>query len=347
MIMRKFYILLLSSFAIHLCNGQVGIGTLNPNSSSQLDIVSESKGVLIPRVALKGAADATTITNGNINGLLVFNTETTADTEPGFYYWYIDKWVRIGSVKSASLTNSLTYSNNKITSIVNEQSATAQVVNSVTTTLNGRDLITTVNGLNSNTLDLTPILNDYVTAANGLSSKDTKIELGGALVKPTIIATTPSNTLALSGLQTGNNTYAFNGDTYSSNSDKILVSDAATGVIRQVRSAMPKFFYAPSVTVPTRDPSGQLLTGTRTLDVYNLYLQQFGYTKGVGQARSNNASSLPTLSSADLDYFVTYYDIDIFETVSISVSGVITYTIKPGAVVTENSFMNIVFKVKD
>ena len=36
---------------------QVGIGTTNPNTSAQLDIVSTDKGILIPRVALQSTAD--------------------------------------------------------------------------------------------------------------------------------------------------------------------------------------------------------------------------------------------------------------------------------------------------
>ncbi|UUV22324.1 hypothetical protein [Paenimyroides aestuarii] len=74
---------------------QVGIGTLNPNSSSQLDVTSDKKGVLIPRVALSSTTDATTIQNGNVNSLLVFNTNNENDIQPGYYYWYIDKWMRI------------------------------------------------------------------------------------------------------------------------------------------------------------------------------------------------------------------------------------------------------------
>ena len=75
--------------------GQVGIGTLTPNASSQLDVVANDKGVLLPRVTLNSTTDTTTITNGNVNSLLVFNTNTQNDIKPGYYYWYIDKWMRI------------------------------------------------------------------------------------------------------------------------------------------------------------------------------------------------------------------------------------------------------------
>ncbi|BDU26932.1 hypothetical protein FLGSB24_36760 [Flavobacterium sp. GSB-24] len=331
----------------YISYGQVGIGTVSPNPSSQLDIVSENKGILIPRVSLTGITDSKTIANGNINGLLVFNTGTTEDTQPGFYYWYADKWIRIGSASAQDLTNSLTYANNNITSVVNGQAATAQIVNSVSNSLNGTNLITTVNGFSGSAVDLAPLLSDDVAADNGLTANDAKIELGGALTKPTVITATASNSLSLAGLQTGSNTYVYDGESYSSVSDRILVGDPVSGLIKQVKSAMPNFFYAPSVAVPTHNQSGALLSGPQTLDVYSLYARQFGYHQGSGQARSNNASVLPVLAPADLDYFVTYFDSTVFDSVSISASGVITYSIKAGAAISENSFMNIVFKVKD
>ncbi|WP_123922210.1 hypothetical protein [Flavobacterium plurextorum] len=302
--------------------------------------------MLIPRVSLTGIADSKTITNGNVNGLLIFNTATTIDIEPGFYYWYSDKWVRVGAASKQDLSNSLTYADNNITSVVNEHSAVTQVVNSVASSLNGSSLVTTVNGLSGNNLDLTPLLNK-VSADNGLSIKDLKIELGGTLLKPTVINASANNTLSLSGLQTGSSSYIYDGNNYSLVSDRILVGDPVSGLLKQVRSAMPKFFYAPSVSIPTHNQSGVLLKGPQTIDVYNLYTKQFGFQQASGQARSNNASVLPVLASADLDYFITYFDTDIFETVSISASGIITYTIKTGAVISENSYMNIVFKVKD
>lgn len=64
----------------------VGIGTV-PNPSAMLDVSSTSRGILAPRVALTGTTDATTIANGNVVSLLVYNTATVADVSPGYYYW--------------------------------------------------------------------------------------------------------------------------------------------------------------------------------------------------------------------------------------------------------------------
>jgi hypothetical protein len=74
---------------------QVGVGTLKPNKSTQLEVIASDKGVLIPRLPLTGSTDATTIKSGNVNSLLVFNTAAVSDIQPGYYYWYIDKWHRI------------------------------------------------------------------------------------------------------------------------------------------------------------------------------------------------------------------------------------------------------------
>ena len=74
---------------------QVGIGTLTPQKSSQLDVVSDKKGILIPRVSLQSTKDTVTIDGGNINSLLVFNTASVNDVRPGYYYWYTDRWMRV------------------------------------------------------------------------------------------------------------------------------------------------------------------------------------------------------------------------------------------------------------
>ena len=79
-------------------NAQVGVGTLLPNSSSELEVVSTNKGILIPRIPLFSTTDISTISNGNVNSLLVFNTSSQNDVTPGYYYWFEDKWLRIVNI---------------------------------------------------------------------------------------------------------------------------------------------------------------------------------------------------------------------------------------------------------
>lgn len=77
-------------------HSQVGVGVLKPNKSAELEVFSNDRGLLIPQVALKSSTDTATITNGNVNSLLVFNTATVVgDIKPGYYYWYDGRWNRI------------------------------------------------------------------------------------------------------------------------------------------------------------------------------------------------------------------------------------------------------------
>jgi hypothetical protein len=83
----------------------VGIGTTVPNPSAALEIKADSKGLLIPRVALTGNTDVTTVPSA-ATSLLVYNTATagaaaTAVT-PGFYYWNSNNWLRLSPGSSGS-----------------------------------------------------------------------------------------------------------------------------------------------------------------------------------------------------------------------------------------------------
>ena len=102
-----------------IANAQVGIGTPTPAESAILDIESENKGVLIPRVSLTSTTDTATIEGAEVNSLLVYNT-ATAGTEPnevtaGFYYWLTDHWERI--VNQAQLNMAINEINENIEDI--------------------------------------------------------------------------------------------------------------------------------------------------------------------------------------------------------------------------------------
>lgn len=74
---------------------QVGIGTLSPANSAQLDITSVNKGFLVPRIALTETVNQNPVTGSVLNSLLIYNTASINDVTPGFYYWQANKWVRI------------------------------------------------------------------------------------------------------------------------------------------------------------------------------------------------------------------------------------------------------------
>ena len=67
-------------------HSQVGIGTTSPSASSMLEIKSTNSGLLIPRINLTSSTDNTTIPSP-VTSLLVYNTSSSADLTPGFYYW--------------------------------------------------------------------------------------------------------------------------------------------------------------------------------------------------------------------------------------------------------------------
>ena len=93
---------------------QVGIGTIDPDASSSLDIVSTNAGLLIPRFALSATTVAAPVT-APANSLLVFNTAAANDVVPGFYYWSqpLQKWVALTGV-AVTADNGLTKTANNI-----------------------------------------------------------------------------------------------------------------------------------------------------------------------------------------------------------------------------------------
>lgn len=66
--------------------GSVGIGTSNVDGYAQLEVASNSKGILIPRLT-ESERDSI---NNNTNGLIVFNTD---DNRINLYDGYIGRWV--------------------------------------------------------------------------------------------------------------------------------------------------------------------------------------------------------------------------------------------------------------
>ncbi|MFI5172704.1 MAG: hypothetical protein ACHQFW_09945 [Chitinophagales bacterium] len=68
-------------------SGSVGIGTLSPNASSALEIVSTSQGVLVPRMT-KSQRDAILTP---ATGLLIYQTNST----PGFYFFNGSTWAAV------------------------------------------------------------------------------------------------------------------------------------------------------------------------------------------------------------------------------------------------------------
>ena len=78
----------INSFVI----GQIGVGTKTPSESAMVDLIATDKGFSGAHIPLVSITDKKTILDPT-DGLLVYNTSTTNDLQPGYYTWIIDKWV--------------------------------------------------------------------------------------------------------------------------------------------------------------------------------------------------------------------------------------------------------------
>jgi hypothetical protein len=74
--------------------GNIGINAtgLPPNASAGLDVDFLDKGLLIPRVALTNTSSFTPL-SAHVAGMIVYNTATTGDVVPGFYYNNGTNWI--------------------------------------------------------------------------------------------------------------------------------------------------------------------------------------------------------------------------------------------------------------
>ncbi|MBL4879702.1 MAG: hypothetical protein JKX82_00125 [Oleispira sp.] len=91
---------------------QFGIGTASTNPSAQLEVVATDKGVLIPQIALSSDTDATTIINGNIESLLIYNTNTSSGLSLGYYYWNNAKWNKLATTDGTHISKAAVSSSN-------------------------------------------------------------------------------------------------------------------------------------------------------------------------------------------------------------------------------------------
>ncbi|WP_262249961.1 hypothetical protein [Parapedobacter soli] len=204
-----------------------------------------------------------------------------------------------------------------------------------------------------------------VTADNGLTKTLDNIQLGGDLKKNTLITLdefdfeidATDSDLIISGLDKTKVQATVNGATGTGITQHLLAVDADNNV-KALKAAMPKFFYMPSIIVPTSEEqlnaagAGKVTgdafndaTRQGTIQLHTRYAEQFGLT-GVAET-SPGAPALPVLPASELHYYVTWYDTNVFESVDVDASGVMTYKVIDGSDITVGSFMNIVFAVKE
>lgn len=160
-----------------IASAQVGVGTLEPNKSSQLDVKASDKGILIPRVSLTGITDQATITKGNVESLLVYNKNENQEVTPGYYYWFDGQWRRMLTPSDIAsdvltvltfdpLTNTLTYLDEEGIS----HDLTLNNTKNSTIVLNGTTLIVTDTDGDTYQVDLSSLTNTTkVTAGTNVT----------------------------------------------------------------------------------------------------------------------------------------------------------------------------------
>ena len=156
---------------------QVGINTTTPNSSSVLDIVGSNKGLLIPRIALTGSSDTVTVPLP-ANSLMIYNTASVNDVQPGYYYWSTTagRWTKVlDDLKPIVMTGWSLTGNSGMVNGVNfiGTSDNVDVIfkrnNIVSGVLNTTNTIFGVNSLTANTIGL----NNTAVGTNNLISNTT------------------------------------------------------------------------------------------------------------------------------------------------------------------------------
>ncbi len=108
---RRYYIIFLLMAAFYGGFAQnVGINTTGaaPNSNAGLDVNFPDKGILIPRIALVSATSYAPL-SAHVAGMIVYNTATTADLTPGFYYNNGARWV--SNLPAGTATGDMLYWN--------------------------------------------------------------------------------------------------------------------------------------------------------------------------------------------------------------------------------------------
>lgn len=104
-------------------------------------------------------------------------------------------------------------------------------------------------------------------------------------------------------------------------------------VCLSAKDAQNSFFYMPTIAV-----DASAVTTGKTIDLYNEYKTQFTAPKKNPSAPVN----IPYfMNRTDLYYYITNYDTDVLENISIDNNGVMTYDIKAES--DYDSFMTVVF----
>lgn len=340
---------------------QQGFGTNEPHKSAAIDIKSSKRGLLIPRVKLVDSRNGEAPIYKPAQSLMVYNESAQNDVYPGYYYWEANQWVRFAnqSDMTTSIKNKIekkkleiegkeSIDSNTLVSTVNNDASEVKIIESVVNKVDGANLTTSINGVGSQSIDLTPMIQDIqnkviVREGNGVSVHKTDKENNEVFYDVAIDTKDAKNGQIL----------MVKGD----GEDKKVKweSPSTNGII-------PMFFYMPSVIFDTSKKGSRL-----ERNLYRDYYNQFtGGKTGVGSdsysighgaegsvitytggliGSKGAPSDIPVVGRNDLHYYITYYDTDVFSDIKIDENGFMTYNIINES--KQGSFMTIVFVLKN
>src|SRR5690625_1361297 len=173
---------------------QMGVGTDMPDPAAELEIKSANRGLLIPRIQLDNDTDQTTITAGNIESLLVYNTTSNATLQQGFYYWYNNKWRRLSDEDNLPEILVIWDENSQIFTYIDSNDNFQEIdldFDETLTTLemsaDGKNLIYTDEEAVETTIDLEAVIQQYETLTSLVDNENGTISYFDEIGEETII----------------------------------------------------------------------------------------------------------------------------------------------------------------
>jgi len=132
----SFSIVLLLMINSILIAQNVGIGetTFTPDANAMLEVQSDNKGFLPPRVELIETTNFAPL-SAHVEGMVVYNTASANDVTPGLYVNDGAKWIRL-EPQTYSAGSGININNN----VISTNSVTTTSINNYTTTITGNVL---------------------------------------------------------------------------------------------------------------------------------------------------------------------------------------------------------------
>ena len=139
-------LMLLFKFAI----SQVGVNIFNPDPSAELDLYSDSKGFLMPRVSLSSDLYNASPVNSPVESLLIYNNGI--NHIQGFYYWTGSYWSLLKTETGNTISGPSSSTDN---AVVRFHGTTGKVIQNSGVLLNDSDQMSMINNITTTEFQLT------------------------------------------------------------------------------------------------------------------------------------------------------------------------------------------------